>query len=63
MYMKILYRWQQWLRVYKAKRGTGTWGRITPVETKVVGTLSARVIRVDGTVEDLGVISEMKGGE
>ena len=29
-------------------------------EDKVSATISARVIRADGTIEDLGVIAEMK---
>lgn len=45
------------------KKGKKKWGRqslLEPVESKQVGTLSARVIRVDGTIEDLGVIAEIE---
>jgi len=40
----------------KDKLGKGVWGR---QETKAepIATISARVIRKDGTVEDLGIIS------
>ena len=38
----------------KAELGEGTWGR---VKAKPLATISARVIRKDGTIEDLGIIS------
>lgn len=41
----------------KAELGIGTWGRqgtIVPVSAKPKGTISARVIRKDGTIENLG---------
>ncbi len=59
-----IYRLRQWLRVRAAKRGKATWGRLEErVEVPVVGDISARVIRVDGTVEDLGVIARAEVGE
>ena len=43
----------------KAELGTGTYGR-QEVTAKPKGTISARVIRKDGTIEDLGIIGEVK---
>ena len=49
----------------KAELGIGTWGRqgqsselpMLPAKTEPRATISARVIRKDGTIEDLGIIS------
>jgi len=38
-------------------RQTGSSGNVIPVSAKPKGTISARVIRKDGTIEDLGIIS------
>ena len=62
--MGMFYRIKQRRRVRLAKKGKATWGRTEPdgamkVESKQLGTLSAKVIRADGTVEDLGVIAEI----
>lgn len=40
----------------KAEIGQGNWGR-QEATAKPTGTISARVIRKDGTIEDLGIIS------
>ncbi len=68
--MGVFYLIKQRRLVNKAKRGKGTWGRqpedpAMSAKFERVGTLSARVIRVDGTVEDLGEISTLTraGGE
>ena len=38
----------------KAALGQGTWGR---QKAEPIGIISARVIRKDGTIEELGIIS------
>ena len=38
----------------KAALGQGNWGR---QKAEPIGTISAKVIRKDGTIEDLGIIS------
>ena len=38
----------------KAELGTGAWGRVS---AKPKASISARVIRKDGTIEDKGIIS------
>ena len=43
----------------KAELGQALWGR-QEVKAEPMATISARVIRKDGTIEDLGVISKPK---
>jgi len=43
----------------KAELGQGNWGRQS-AKTEPIVSISARVIRKDGTIENLGIIS---GGE
>jgi len=40
----------------KAELGKGTWGR-QEIKAEPIASISARVIRKDGTIEDLGIIS------
>ena len=40
----------------KAELGQGTWGR-TETKAEPKPSISARVIRKDGTIEDLGIIT------
>lgn len=57
--MGVFYEVKQRRKLRKIERGKGVWGR-QDAETKITGTISAKVTRADGTVEDLGVISEVE---
>lgn len=64
MFYLIKQKWQ----LNKIKRGKGVWGRQPDpsdmqADIPLVGTISARVIRADGAVEDLGIISVLEEGE
>lgn len=51
---ELLLRW-------RLKRGKATYGRLPgQAETKIVGTLSARVIRANGDIEDLGDVAVLR---
>ena len=43
----------------KAAIGQGNWGRQN-AKTEPIASISARVIRKDGTIENLGIISKPK---
>ena len=56
----LIHRYKQWLWKFRVERGKGQYGRQT-VSVPLKGTISARVIRADGTVEELGVIARAEG--
>jgi hypothetical protein len=55
---------KQWGRQPNRTERRKAWGRQPDqmaVQSKAKGTISAKVIRIDGTVEDHGVIGEVHG--
>lgn len=53
----MLYKIKQKLYHRKIRKGKATYGR---TEVPIKGTLSAKVIRVDGRVEKLGEIAKLE---
>jgi hypothetical protein len=65
----MIERWRQWWFEFQLKRGWKQYGRTKPreadsrgggmgVTTKARVTFEAKVIRADGTVEDVGVLGQ-----
>lgn len=60
----LIHRIKQRRMLRRAQKGTGLWGRVGGVDVKmpVAGDISARIIRADGSIEDLGVIASAQEG-